>query len=29
MILDLTIGAAITIGLIIYMGIAMIWPEKL
>jgi K+-transporting ATPase KdpF subunit len=29
MILDLIIGAVITVGLFVYMGIAMLWPEKL
>lgn len=27
--LDIAIGAIITVGLILYMGIAMLWPEKL
>jgi K+-transporting ATPase KdpF subunit len=29
MTLDIAIGAIITVGLIIYMGFAMLWPEKL
>ncbi|HVJ32837.1 MAG TPA: potassium-transporting ATPase subunit F [Dongiaceae bacterium] len=29
MTLDIAIGAIITVGLFIYMGIAMLWPEKL
>lgn len=29
MTLDIAIGAIITVGLLVYMGIAMIWPEKL
>jgi len=29
MTLDIAIGALITVGLFIYMGIAMLWPEKL
>lgn len=27
--LDIAIGAVITVGPIVYMGIAMLWPEKL
>lgn len=29
MTLDIAIGAIITVGLFVYMTIAMIWPEKL
>lgn len=29
MTLDIAIGAIITIGLLVYMGVAMLWPEKL
>ncbi len=29
MTLDIAIGAIITVGLFVYMAIAMIWPEKL
>jgi K+-transporting ATPase KdpF subunit len=29
MTLDIVIGAVITVGLIFYMGFAMLWPEKL
>ena len=29
MTLDIAIGVFITLGLFIYMGIAMLWPEKL
>lgn len=28
-IIDIVLGAVITIGLILYLGIAMLWPEKL